>query len=48
MVAGVLILLVIAVLSLGVDANQFSLEDVSPDEEPAANDLSLNHQGAAR
>ncbi|MBC8635852.1 MFS transporter [Caballeronia sp. EK] len=48
MVAGVLILLVIAVLTLGVDANQFSLEDVSPDDEPAANDLSLNHQGAAR
>jgi len=48
MVAGVLLLLVIAVLSLGVDANQFSLEDVSPDDEASTNPLSLNHQEAAR
>jgi putative MFS transporter len=48
MVAGILLVLVIAVISLGVDANQFSLEDVSPDEESTANELSLNHQGAAR
>jgi putative MFS transporter len=31
MVSGVLLLLVIAILSLGVDANQYSLEAVSPD-----------------
>jgi putative MFS transporter len=31
-----------------VDANQFSLEDVSPDEEANADDLPLNHQGATR
>lgn len=48
MVAGILLLLVIAVLSLGVDGNQFSLEDVSPDEEGVASELSFNHQGAAR
>jgi putative MFS transporter len=48
MVAGILLVLVIAVLSLGVDANQFSLEDVSPDEEASTNGLSLNQQGAAQ
>ncbi|MGF6772325.1 putative MFS transporter [Paraburkholderia sp. GAS199] len=48
MVSGVLLLLIVAVLRLGVDANQFSLEDISPDEEVATNDLSLNQQGIAR
>ena len=40
MVSGVLLLLVIAILTLGVDANQYSLEAVSPDsvidDEPFA------------
>ncbi|SAK69336.1 major facilitator transporter [Caballeronia catudaia] len=48
MVAGILLLLVIAVLSLGADANQYSLEEASPDEDATASDLSFNQQGAAR
>ncbi len=40
MVACILLLLVIAILVLGVDANQYSLEAVT--------DLPLNHQGSAR
>jgi putative MFS transporter len=48
MVSGVLLVLIVAVLLLGVDANQFSLEDVSPDEEGSTNEIPLSQQGIAR
>jgi putative MFS transporter len=48
MVSGVLILLVVAVISLGVDANQYSLEAASPDEDALDTHLDFKQGGIAR
>jgi putative MFS transporter len=41
-------LLIIAVLSLGVDANQYSLEAASPDEDAIKPELDFGHGGMTR
>jgi len=48
MVSGVLLLLIIAVVALGVDANQYSLEAASPDEDALNSKLDFGPGGIAR
>jgi len=48
MVSGVLVLLIVAVISLGVDANQYSLEAASPDEDALDTQLDFKQGGIAR